>query len=34
MFAQPLAVRAGEIVVRDGFVFADFDFGDSDGLHG
>jgi uncharacterized protein (TIGR00290 family) len=32
MFAHSLAVRVGEIVVRDGFVFADVDFGDSDGL--
>ena len=23
MFATPLAVRAGEVVTRDGFVFAD-----------
>ncbi|HYB60365.1 MAG TPA: hypothetical protein VEH50_02705 [Methylomirabilota bacterium] len=23
MFRQPLAVRAGEVVIRDGFVFAD-----------
>jgi uncharacterized protein (TIGR00290 family) len=34
MFSRSIPVQVGEVVDRDGFVFADLDFADSEGLRG